>query len=134
MLEKGKGPIVDKLKAIQLIEIDLQLLMRILINTRNKSSIELDLRISKSNYSLRANYLIENAILEKRLWYDNSLLKAKSTIHNMTNLQAYYDRQLPKIGAIVEESVGIEHKPIQLIVKVLPIMKHYIFTSYRDSL
>ena len=67
MLKKGKGPVVDKLCKIQLIEADLQLLMRILINMRNKSSIESDNRVLKCIYGLRANYLIKNAILEKRL-------------------------------------------------------------------
>ena len=74
MLEKGKGLVVDKLRAIQLIEVDLQLLIRILINARNKLSIESDNRVLKYNYGLRVNYSIENVILEKRLWYDNSLL------------------------------------------------------------
>ena len=67
MLEKGKDPVVDKLHTIQLIEVDLQLLMRILINIRNKLSIETYERVSKYYYRLRTNYLIENIILEKRL-------------------------------------------------------------------
>ena len=67
MLEKGKGPVVDKLHMIQLIEAGLQLLMGILVNIRNKLSIETNERISKYNYRLRINYLIENVILEKRL-------------------------------------------------------------------
>ena len=75
-----------------MIEADLQLLMRILVNTRNKRSIELDPWVSNCNYSSRANYSIENAILEERLWYDNSLLKGKKTVHNMTDLTACYDR------------------------------------------
>ena len=89
---------------MQLIEADLQLLIRILINNRNKLNIEYDERILKSNYRSRMNYSIENVILEKRLWYNNSLLGGKTTIHNMTDLKAYYDRQLPGIGSIVEES------------------------------
>ena len=64
MLEKGKGPVVDKLRIIQLIEADLQLLMRILVNTRNKMSIEADSRVSKCNYGSCADYSIENVILE----------------------------------------------------------------------
>ena len=83
-----------------------------MINARNKSSIETDERVSKCNYRSRMNYLIENAILEKRLWYNNSLLRGQTTIHNMTDLKVYYDRQLPEIGLIVEELIGIKRKLI----------------------
>ena len=38
-----------------------------------------------------------------------------------------------KIGAIIEESIRIERKLIQLIAKVLPIMEHYICTSFGAS-
>ena len=112
MLEKSKGLIVDKLRMIQLIEVDLQLLMRILVNTRNKRSIKLDPKMSKYNYSSHARYFIENTILEKRLWYDNSLLRGKKIVYNMTDLTACYDRQLAEIGFIVKESIGIKRKLI----------------------
>jgi len=65
MIEKGKGPVLGKLRTIQLIEADLQLLMRIFINDQNKGSIETDERISKSNYGSRPGYSIQDAILEK---------------------------------------------------------------------
>ena len=67
MLEKGKGPVVNKLWTIQLIEVDLQLLIIILINNRKKLNIKYNKRILKSNYGSQTNYLIENTILEKRL-------------------------------------------------------------------
>jgi len=38
-IEKGKGPVLGKLRTIQLIEADLQLVMRILVNNRNKNKI-----------------------------------------------------------------------------------------------
>ena len=133
MLEKGKGPVVDKLYTIQIIEVDLQLLIRILANTKNKLSIETNKRVLKYNYRLRTNYSIKNAILEKRLWYDNSLLQGKTIIHNMTDLKAYYDWQLLEVGYIVEESIGIEKKLIQLIAKVLLIIEYHICTSFGVS-
>ena len=49
----------------------------------------------------------------------------------MTNLKAYYNRQLPELGVIVEESIGIKRKQIQLIAKVLPIIEHHIYMSFR---
>ena len=108
MIEKGKGLMINKLQIIQLIEGDLQILTRIFINIRNKSRIESDNRISKCNYGLRVNYFIENAILEKQLVYDNSILIGNITIHNMTDLKSYYDRQLAQMRLIIKESISIE--------------------------
>ena len=46
ILEKGKGPIIGKLRTIQLIEADLQLLMCIFIGGRNDENLESDSRLS----------------------------------------------------------------------------------------
>ena len=64
ILEKGKGPVIGNLRIIQLIEADLQLLMRIYIGERNNDNIEEDSRLSKFNYRLRLNYSINTAILK----------------------------------------------------------------------
>ena len=66
-LEKGNGSIIEKLQTIQLIEADLQILMRILMNQRNKHKIEKDPRVAKYNYRSRPQYLIEDIILEKKI-------------------------------------------------------------------
>ena len=79
----------------------MQILMRIVINKRNRGRIEVDLRISKYNYGSRSGYSIEDAILEKRIFYDYSMLKGNTIIYNMTNLQGCYDQQLAEIGSIV---------------------------------
>ena len=94
MIEKSKGPVLNKLRIIQLIEEDLQILTRIFINIRNKSTNETNSRISKCNYESRANYMIENAILEKQLIYDYSMFSGNITIHNIMDLKLFYDRQL----------------------------------------
>ena len=72
MIEKGKGLVIDKLRTIQLIKNNLQIIIRIFTNNRTRGKIEADLRISKAKYRSRANYSIENAILEKRIIYDYS--------------------------------------------------------------
>ena len=51
----------------------------------------------------------------------------------MIDLTACYDRQLAKIGSIVEESIGIKRKPIQLIAKVLLIMEYHIYIIFGTS-
>ena len=58
ILEKGKGPVLGSLRNIQLIEGDIQILMSILINQRNKFKIETDPRIAKCNYGSIPHYSI----------------------------------------------------------------------------
>jgi len=100
---------------------------------QNKEVIESNQRISKCNYGSRTNYSIENAILEKQLVHNCSMLSGNITIHNMTDLKLYYDRQLPQMGSIIKESIGIERKPIKLIAKLLPVMKHHICIAHGAS-
>ena len=124
MIEKGKGRVLGKLRKIQLIEADLQITMRIVINVRDKWNLESDDRVFNINYGSRPGCSIEDAILEKRLVFDNSLVIVNHTTYEMTDLKACYDRKLSKIGSIVQETLGVETKPIQLITKILPIMDH----------
>ena len=76
-LEEGKWLILCKLPTKQLIEVDLQLLMRMFVGGRTESAIEIAQRTSKFNYGSRANYSIENAILENpiNVWLSNKILK-----------------------------------------------------------
>ena len=86
MTEKRKDPVLRYLRIIQLIEADIQYLMRILVIIRNKFRIEKDNRVSKSNYKSRPHYSIENAILEKRLVCNCSLLIGNYNIYNIIDL------------------------------------------------
>ena len=133
ILEKGKGPIIGKLRTIQLIEADLQLLMRIFIGMRAEFNLENDNRMLKFNYGSRSHYSIENAILEKRLMCDLAQRDSQIMMHNMSDLEACYDRQLANIGCLVEESVGLEREPALLFTKILPVMEHHTCTSYGIS-
>ena len=51
----------------------------------------------------------------------------------MSGLEACYDRQLPNIGGIVEESVGVNKEAIKLMTKVLPLCKHFFRTVHEVS-
>jgi hypothetical protein len=64
-IEKEKGLVLEKLWNIQLIEVDLQLLIRICLRLDGEELIEKDQRILKVNYESRKNHLIELVILEK---------------------------------------------------------------------
>ena len=108
MLDKGKGPVLDKLQTIQLIEADLQLLMRIFIGLRNQNRIEQDNRFLKHNYRSRKSYSIDKAIVERRLIYDTSKIIMKPTMNVVTDLSTCYDRQLANMEGIALESTGID--------------------------
>ena len=62
-LEKGKGPILGKLRNITLIEGDLQIGMRISLNSEGEELIEDNTRFSKANFRSRRNYAITTALL-----------------------------------------------------------------------
>ena len=65
MLNKGKGPVLGKLRIIELIEGDLQLIIRLCAGLRNNRNIKKDSRLSHFNFGSRQNYSIESALLEK---------------------------------------------------------------------
>ena len=130
MLDKGKGLIIGKLRMIQLIEANLQLLMRIFLESRIEGFIEKNNRISKFNFGSRKFFSIEEAILEKRMIYKNSKWTGKQILHVIMDLAAYYDRQLANIESLVVESIGVERKMAKLIAKVIPAFKYNICTSY----
>ena len=96
-LEKGKGLVLGKLQFITLIEGDLQINMRIHLVSNKEELIENNNCFSKANYSSRKNYYIETVILQKRLIFDNSLIKMKPSIYNFTDLKSCYDRQLANV-------------------------------------
>ena len=96
--------------------------MRIYVNNRNKYQIENDTRVSKCNYRSRPNYSIETAILEKQLICNASSLNLQKIICNMTDLEAYFNRQLENVGSIIQESLGVERAAIKLVIKILLIL------------
>jgi hypothetical protein len=133
ILEKGKGPIIGKLRTIQLIEADLQLMMRIFIGLRNDTEIEKDTRLSKYNYGSRPGYSIDVALLEKRLMYDASVRNGQPTMHTLSDLKACYDRQLPALGCLIQEAVGVTRQATKVFADILPIMEHHICTNFGIS-
>ena len=67
MLEKGKGNLISKLRVIQIIEEDLQLLMRMFLKNRLEGKIEEDKRLSCHNHVSTKGYSIDSALLEKKV-------------------------------------------------------------------
>ena len=90
-MEKGKETIIRKLRTIQLIEADLQCLMRTFISRRVEENIENDERMPQHDYGSRRNYSIENVIVEKWLMCDLAIRDGKEVIYNLSDLEACYD-------------------------------------------
>ena len=107
--------------------------MRISLHSGKQELIEDDHRFSKANYGSRKNFAITSAILQKRLIMDNSLISMKPTVYALTDLKSCYDRQLPNIGSIVEESVGRNRKEIILYTKIMPNFENHVNTGYGIS-
>ena len=107
--------------------------MRIYIGGRNNDKVEEDKRLSKFNYGSRTNYSIETAILEKRLMYDVVVWDSKPMLHNISDLKACYDRQLPNLGCMIQEAVGVNREASKVFAEVLPIMTHHVCTDFGIS-
>ena len=105
---------------LEMIEANLQLVMRIFLGSRINERIENDARISKRNYGSRSGYSIENALLEKSLIVDHAKKSGQEHAHAASDLEACYDRQLPELCGLVEESLGANRKMFTLVAKVLP--------------
>ena len=92
--------------------------MRIFLGGRAEEKLENDKWILQFNYGSRRYYSIENAILEKRLMYDLAVRDRKEMMHNLSDLEACYNQQLPNIGCLVQESVGVERELAKLFAKI----------------
>ena len=68
-----------------LIEGDLQIGIRIVLNSSKEELIENNDRFSKANYGSRKNFAITSAILKKRLVMDNSMITVKPTTYVLTD-------------------------------------------------
>ena len=59
--------------------------------------------MSKHNYGYRKGYSIESALLEKILIFDLAKKNKEVFTYAISDLEACYDMQLPKIGGVVKE-------------------------------
>ena len=48
----------------------------------------------------------------KRLIYDIRQYNSETRVHLFSDLEAFYDRQIPEIGGIAEKLIGIDRKAI----------------------
>ena len=89
--------------------------------------------MSKFNFSLRKSYLIKDALLEKQLLYNYSIIIMKKSTHVITDLAAYYDRQLSHIKSMIMESVGINQQFVILMARLLQVLQYFTCAGYGIS-
>ena len=111
---------MSKLRIKQIIEVDLKLLMRIFLGIRTEYNYENEKIISKHDHGYRKGYHVESAFLEKMITLDLAKRTEDKVSHVISDLEKFYDRQLPNIEGIVEESIGVNKEAIKLVTKVLP--------------
>lgn len=133
IVDKEKGPVLGKLRIIQLIEADLQLMLSIFFSLWNDSNIEEDLRLLKCNFGMRKGYSVKNAILEKQLLFESNSCIQKQFVYTFSNMEACYHRKDANIIFMVEESVGVHRDQAMLFSKLLPWLNYYLATSYGIS-
>ena len=57
----------------------------------------------------------------------------KENIYDLTDLKHCYDRQLPKLGSIIEESDGRNRNAMLLFTRIITVWKRCNCTGYRIS-
>ena len=90
--------------------------------------VDLDKRFSKYNYGSRKVHSIKNDLLEKRLTFDHAKNTEELNVHATSDLEACYDRKIPELCGLVEESIGANHKVINLLTKVSLRLEHHAGT------
>ena len=65
--------------------------------------------------------------------YDIRQYNSETRVHLFSDLEACYDRQIPEIDRIIEESTGVDRKAIQLIIKTVETFAHFVRTGFRIS-
>ena len=133
MLEKGKGPLLGKLRVIDLIEGDLLILVRMHAGLRYENNAKKDRRLSHFNFGSRKHCSIESASLKKSLICDTSKYYDEPRKHLISDLEACYDRQIPAIGGIVEEALGAHRKVMQLKTKTVSTFKLFVCAGFSIS-
>ena len=91
MIEKGKGSSLGKLRAIELIEGDLELLTRIFVGLRNDESTKNNNILSTFNFRFRKQHSIESMLLENLLICYTSKCNNEPIMHLLLDLESCYD-------------------------------------------
>ena len=61
------------------------------------------------------------------------MITKQLTMCIITDLSVCYDCQLANIESLILESIGIDHKVLTLITKILPCFKYYTYAEFGIS-
>lgn len=131
MLEKGKGPRIDKIRIIQLICSDLQTLMRAVIIPVASEIVE-ENKLNLSQYA-RKKATTMSALVEKRLIIDSVVLTRNDCVWIVSDMTACYDRHIREIAELLLTSHGVNEDAAATIVKALGEMQTHVQTSFGVS-
>ena len=92
MLEQVKVPRLKKLRILEMIEINLQLMMGTHLGVRMNNRVKTDQVVTNYNYSSRKGNYIENSLLEKILIFYHANKTEELNVHAMSDLESFHDR------------------------------------------
>ena len=130
MLEKTKGCArVDKLRVIQLMEVDLNMALCIIFGRRLIHRAEDRGTIPLTQWGSRPNRSSTDAILLKWISYDGLSLCRKSAIIFNNDCKAAFDQMIPSVGGIALCRIGASFSSVSTLLQTLQQMKYQVKTA-----
>lgn len=131
MLEKGKGPRLDKLRIIQLICSDLQSLMQNCLIPAANTVVE-EGKLNLSQYARKQSTTM-SALVEKRLILESAILTRDDSVWVVSDMTACYDRHVREIGELALRSHGVNEDVSATLMAMLGAMETTMKTGFGES-
>ena len=131
MLEKGKGPWLNKLRIIQLISSDLQCLMRATIILVASAIVDKH-KLNLSQYA-RKQATTMSTLVEKRLILESAALTRDESVWLVSDMTACYDRHIREIEEVILKPHGVNKDTAKTLMQALGEMDTHVRTAYGES-
>ena len=130
LLEKDKGrPNVERLRTIQLVEADLNMVLKIIFGRRLVYHAEDRDFLPKSQFGSRPGIACISTVLLKTLSFDLiRQLRQDACVFN-NDAKGCYDRIIPSVGMLACRRLGLPQEPAIALLKILHDMKYHIRTA-----
>jgi hypothetical protein len=131
LLEKDKGrPNIERLRTIQLVEANLNMVLKIIFGRRLVYHAEANHYLPKSQFGSRPGIACISAVLFKTLSFDLiRQLRQDACVFNNHDAKGCYDRIIPSIGMLACRRLGLPQEPAIALLKILHGMKYQIRTA-----
>ena len=134
MLEKVQGtPRIDKLRIIQLIEADLNAMLKVKIGRQLMKMAEANGILGEEMHGGRKGRTTTDALITQRLVYDIARQEKSDLITLNLDATKCYDRIFPNFATLTFARLGLLFTFGATIAKVLKNMKHHIKTGHGIS-